>query len=369
MEDPRAIFKITGPNLDRDQVTVTRGGLKVGRVAGNDLVLDHPLISRQHMRFAWRDGGFWVEDLGSRNGTWIGDRRLEPNTPERLTPGDAIRTGPYLFTYEGLVGVGLVEAAPEGEAPPVHPQPLPSPLPEQPVSEPKPEARAEAPALPPLPSHLPEGSDIESPPPLPKPQPPAAAEPQPIPSPPPSLPDAPFLPPSEPPPAPPRNGAYPIGVPRDRSNWLQYLPSIYAEDAFTGRFLLIFESVMAPLSWIIDNFDFYLSPETTPVEWLRWMASWFDLLLLPSLKLEQQQAIMSQAGWLFLRRGTRAALERLLELYFGVKPEIIENTGRPCHFTVRLPLGRGEAALSRAVAERLIESQKPAFAGYSLEIT
>ncbi|MCZ7545574.1 MAG: FHA domain-containing protein [Anaerolineae bacterium] len=361
MEEPRAVFKITGPNLERDEIVVTRGGLTVGRVAGNDLILDHPLISRRHMRFTWQDGAFWVEDLGSRNGTWIGDRRIEPNTPARVNAGDSIRTGPYLFTFEQVEGLEP-PAAPEAAAPPP-----PSKVPEQSRIEsepkkPRTKARPAEPPPAPPPSRVPEQSRIDSPPPL------EAREPA---APPSRLPEESKLPPSGPPgpPAPPGNGAYPFGIPRDKSNWLQYLPALYAEDAFIGRYLLVFESVMAPIIWMIDNFDLYLTPQVAPAEWLKWIASWFDLLLLPSLPVERQRALVDHVGWLFLRRGTRAGLERLLELYFGVKPEIIENADRACHFTVKLRLGRGEAALSRAVAERLIESQKPAFAGYALEIS
>ncbi|MBC7811539.1 MAG: FHA domain-containing protein [Burkholderiales bacterium] len=169
------------------------------------------------------------------------------------------------------------------------------------------------------------------------------------------------------------NGAnsdlYMPGIPRDKSSWLQYLPSIYSEDEFIGRYLLIFESVLSPIIWVIDNFDMYLSPEVAPAEWLQWMSSWFDLLMLPDLPIERQRSIVQQMGWLFLRRGTRAGLERLLELYFGVTPEIIENETEPCHFIVRLPLSQTNNDLGHEVADRLIASQKPAFASFTLEIT
>lgn len=156
------------------------------------------------------------------------------------------------------------------------------------------------------------------------------------------------------------------GVPYDRSNWLKYLPAIYSEDEFLGRYLLIFESIFSPLVWYIDNFDLYLSPEIAPPEWLRWMASWFDLLLLPELGIERQRQIVEQIGWLFMRRGTPAGLTRLLELYFGVMPRIVED--EPCHFTVHLDLSQSQAHFSRDVADRLIASQKPAFASYTLHI-
>ena len=77
---------------------------------------------------------------------------------------------------------------------------------------------------------------------------------------------------------------------------------------------------------------------------------------------------MDQAGWLFLRRGTRVGLERLLQLYFGVRPEIIEDD-EPCRFTVRLPLSISDVKLNQEVIERLIRVSKPAFASFTLELT
>ena len=159
---------------------------------------------------------------------------------------------------------------------------------------------------------------------------------------------------------------HPMGVPRDKSSWLQYLPSVYSDDEFLGRFLLIFESLLAPVIWTVDSLDLYFSPETAPPEWLRWIGSWFDILIVPDLPEARQREIVRQIGWLFLRRGTKAGLERLLELYFGVIPEIIEDA--PCHFIVRLPLSQSSHPLSADLADRLIDSQRPAFASYRLEV-
>ncbi|GAB1420216.1 hypothetical protein MASR2M15_03050 [Anaerolineales bacterium] len=161
------------------------------------------------------------------------------------------------------------------------------------------------------------------------------------------------------------------GIPSDSSTWMQYLPAVYQEDDFLGRYLLICESVMSPIIWMIDNFDLFLSPEIAPEEWLQWMASWFDLLLIPQLPLERQRRIMKQVGWLFMRRGTPSGLKRMLELYFDVVPDIIESEA--CHFEVILPLSESKVVFEgiekQAIADRIIRSQKPAFASYVLKLT
>ncbi|MFN8375287.1 MAG: FHA domain-containing protein [Anaerolineae bacterium] len=343
MDEISAIFRVSGPNLETSHKTVTQAGIYAGRAAGNDLVLQDAQISRRHMRVLWQDGAFWVEDLNSSNGVWLNNARIEPGVLRTISPGDILRAGPYTLTYETLnaPNMGKPPSTPtpsgNGQSTPAREptyeyqqEPLQPPVyPAQPVGVREilqPRQRASEVAVSPMERLLPKVKF--------------------------------------------RENRYPLGIPRDQSTWLQYLPAIYSDPdidptLLTGRYLLIFESVISPIIWMVDNFDLYLSPETAPSEWLRWMAGWFDLLLVPELEIERQREIVRQIGWLFLRRGTRSGLERLLELYFEVKPEIIEE---PFHFTVRLPLSQSNSNISREVAERLIESQKPAFATYALEI-
>ncbi len=63
----------------------------VGRAPGSTLVLDDDYASGRHARFFPQDGAWWVEDLGSTNGTYLGDRRL--SQPVQLTTGTPVRVG------------------------------------------------------------------------------------------------------------------------------------------------------------------------------------------------------------------------------------------------------------------------------------
>ncbi len=70
--------------LDRE-VTVGRGG-------GCQIVLpDDTFVSQVHARLFQRDGRTYVEDLGSRNGTYVNGKRIEGAT--RLRRGDRIQFG------------------------------------------------------------------------------------------------------------------------------------------------------------------------------------------------------------------------------------------------------------------------------------
>src|SRR5687768_10805599 len=76
--------------FDKEQVTL-------GRVMGNDVVLPdvEKRVSSRHARIE-RSGGAWqVVDLGSTNGTWLNDRKLEANHGMPLKDGDRFTMGLY----------------------------------------------------------------------------------------------------------------------------------------------------------------------------------------------------------------------------------------------------------------------------------
>lgn len=51
-------------------------GYVVGRGAGCEIPLDDSRVSRRHARIESRDGGWWLADLGSKNGVSVDGRRL-----------------------------------------------------------------------------------------------------------------------------------------------------------------------------------------------------------------------------------------------------------------------------------------------------
>ena len=63
----------------------------VGRGAECDLRVDDTFVSQEHARIFGKDGSWYVEDLGSTNGTFVNEQRLA--APAMLTTGDRIRVG------------------------------------------------------------------------------------------------------------------------------------------------------------------------------------------------------------------------------------------------------------------------------------
>jgi pSer/pThr/pTyr-binding forkhead associated (FHA) protein len=63
----------------------------IGRSVECELRLDDTYVSQQHARIFDRGGNWYVEDLGSTNGTFVNEQKLV--APAMLTPGDKIRVG------------------------------------------------------------------------------------------------------------------------------------------------------------------------------------------------------------------------------------------------------------------------------------
>lgn len=65
----------------------------IGRDLDNDLVFVDPTVSGRHAVVNQRDGAWWVEDLGSTNGTFVNGRRVAPEAPAIARSGDVIQLG------------------------------------------------------------------------------------------------------------------------------------------------------------------------------------------------------------------------------------------------------------------------------------
>jgi pSer/pThr/pTyr-binding forkhead associated (FHA) protein len=58
-------------------------------------------VSRKHCRITLAGNQFFVEDLNSSNGTWIGTCRLSPGVRTALNNGDQLRLGKLLLNFFG----------------------------------------------------------------------------------------------------------------------------------------------------------------------------------------------------------------------------------------------------------------------------
>jgi transcriptional regulator with GAF, ATPase, and Fis domain len=69
----------------------------IGRSSECEIQVLDPQLSRRHALIERRDDGFWLADLDSRNGTFLGGSRVEGAA--HLADGDEIRIGDHLFIF------------------------------------------------------------------------------------------------------------------------------------------------------------------------------------------------------------------------------------------------------------------------------
>ena len=121
-----------------------------------------------------------------------------------------------------------------------------------------------------------------------------------------------------------------------RNSTLQYLPSVYREDPvsadFLARYLSIFDTIRAHTSRQISTMARYYDPASTPAnrrnqngkDFLSWLAGWLGLSLQSNWPVEKRRKLVENAHHLFDRRGTVEGLKLQVELYAGVRPQVLE---------------------------------------------
>jgi phage tail-like protein len=278
----------------------------IGRTPANLLPLPHESVSRAHAELRVSPDGVILTDTGSANGTFIGDVRLAPQQPVQLTPGTVFRIGPFMLRYEAAQ-VAQAESAPEAAV------------------EERPAPQKSAPVPLPVPAAV------------------YAASP------------------------PPRN-THIVPLPHDPvSNYLDFLPVIFQDGDFLGRFLLIFQSIWEPLEYRQDHLPMYFDPRTCPEPFLQWLADWLGVVVGPVSEEGRLRMLLGEAVELYRWRGTRYGLTRMIEISTGITPLIGEAPEDPAVLRIRVSVPP-ESSVDRDAIERLIVANKPAHAAYLLEV-
>jgi adenylate cyclase len=89
-------------DLGVPRITDVRSDLSIGRTEGNDLVLNHPSVSRKHARIESRDGRWWIVDLKSTNGVKVNG---SPITEAQVSAGDKILIGSVQLDVKAMPSV------------------------------------------------------------------------------------------------------------------------------------------------------------------------------------------------------------------------------------------------------------------------
>jgi hypothetical protein len=112
-----------------------RCDVTIGRGDENDLILRTSTVSREHAKLVHKDGRWFIEDLGSRNGTFVNTKRIPPRAPYALHHADRVDVGSETLVFSWLTQSSDPEATDAMDnLPPVAARPL-SPFQQQVVAE------------------------------------------------------------------------------------------------------------------------------------------------------------------------------------------------------------------------------------------
>ncbi|MDB9526527.1 phage tail protein [Oscillatoria sp. CS-180] len=184
--------------------------------------------------------------------------------------------------------------------------------------------------------------------------------------------------------------------PRPEQVYVDFLPEIYQQSDFLGRFLSLCEQALEPSFEMLDLFWAYLNPLTAPKELVPFLAHWVAWPMNPRWTLSQQRKLIRHAVEIYQWRGTRRGLQFCLHLCTGlplsdraIHIQDADEAGfvlgeitlsdEPClgggqshHFSVTLrPETLDQSQQLRAdeaLLRDLIEQEKPAFCTYELQI-
>ena len=96
---------VVGGDVKTKEVTLSLPAT-IGRGNNVTLTLPHPLVSRQHCEIFEKDGELKVRDLGSLNGTFVNNQRIDQDFS--LKPGELLTIGSVTFraAYDSDFNIG-----------------------------------------------------------------------------------------------------------------------------------------------------------------------------------------------------------------------------------------------------------------------
>lgn len=92
-------------DLGVQRVADLKGEMSIGRTEGNDLVLNHPSVSRKHARLESRNQAWWIVDLKSTNGVKVNGNLV---TESQVNLGDKISIGSVQLELKPLPAVNFI---------------------------------------------------------------------------------------------------------------------------------------------------------------------------------------------------------------------------------------------------------------------
>lgn len=87
--DDRPVLMVNEGELIGQRWTLTKDEMLLGRGTDADIVLPERQVSRYHLKILYRDGSYYLEDLDSKNGTFLNGQQVKGTTS--IQDGDEIQ--------------------------------------------------------------------------------------------------------------------------------------------------------------------------------------------------------------------------------------------------------------------------------------
>jgi len=111
----KVVLVMFTPEGERRDVPVKHDKVVLGRESGCDIRIPIAAVSRKHCQIEVKDDELLVSDLGSRNGTYRNEAKVDD--PVALFAGDRLAVGPVVFTVQ-------IDGDPEPVEPPLLESPM-----------------------------------------------------------------------------------------------------------------------------------------------------------------------------------------------------------------------------------------------------
>lgn len=111
-----------------------------------------------------------------------------------------------------------------------------------------------------------------------------------------------------------------------RQSYVKDLPVIFqrSDNGFLTQFLSIFQTMLEDTDILVDSATRKLEGSQVHSQSLKWLISWLGLDTDDYWTEEQLRLLLLEAPKLYSLRGTKYAIEKLVEIYTGSKPIILE---------------------------------------------
>ena len=133
-------------------------------------------------------------------------------------------------------------------------------------------------------------------------------------------------------------------------SFVRFLPQIYQQDDALGHhflreYLWVFQHLLSSITDKLDDTHRYYDPREAPEEFLPWLASWVALTLDVDWDESKKRKLIRSAAENYRRRGTKRALEDVLQIFLDHSVRIEENAWPYPGFCIGVTSSIGEDSI------------------------